>query len=148
MRLAVAAIGSALALGIAPAARAPSPVDPCSLLTTAQVSSAVGAPVQTGKPINTTGCSWTAASTKVMVTISFFVPGGYDKAKAANVPTVVKTTVGGVGDDAFYASMGAWTILTVKKGQTAFSVRVYGVTDQAKVKEIEKTLGADAAARM
>jgi hypothetical protein len=144
----IAAIGWALAIGTARGANAASTVDPCSLLTTAQVSSAIGGAAQAGKPIYTTGCSWSSTSPKATVTISFQNLGTYERLKAANSTMLVKTSISGVGDDAFYQSAGAWTTLTVKKGDAYFIVRVYGVTDQAKQKEIEKTLGAEAAAKL
>jgi hypothetical protein len=144
----VAALGYALAPGTTAGPHAPSPVDPCSLLTTAQVSSAIGGQAQAGKPIYSTGCSWSATSPKAMVTISFDNLGTYANMKAGRSPVVVKTSVSGVGDDAFYSTMGPTTTLTVKKGDTYFVVRVYGFPDQAKQQEIEKTLGAEAAAKM
>jgi hypothetical protein len=131
-----------------PAAYAASPVDPCSLLTTAQVSSAIGGAAQAGKPIYTTGCSWSSTSPKAMVTISFDNLGTYASLKDANSPMIVKTTISGVGDDAFFKSLGAWTTLTVKKGDAYFVVRVYGFPDPAKQKEIEKTLATEAAAKL
>ena len=83
-----------------------------------------------------------------MVTISFQNLGTYEHLKSANLPMVVKTPISGVGDDAFYTTAAGWTTLTVKKGDAYFVVRVYGVPDPAKQKEIEKALGAQAAARM
>lgn len=144
----IAAMGYALAIDAAHGASAESTVDPCSLLTTAQVSSAIGGAAQAGKPINTTGCSWSSTSPKAMVTISFDNLTTYEHLRAASSPVVVKTPISGVGDDAFYNTMGPMTTLTVKRGTTYFVVRVYGVPDVAKQKEIEKTLATEAAARM
>jgi hypothetical protein len=144
----IAALGFALAGGTAPGADAAPAVDPCSLLTTAQVSSAIGGAAQPGQPINKTGCSWSSTSPKAMVTISFDNLGTYASMKAGHSPVVSKTSVSGVGEDAYYSTMGPTTTLTVKKGDTYFVVRVYGFPDPAKQKEIEKTLGAQAAAKM
>jgi hypothetical protein len=144
----IAAIGYVLATGTIPGANAALHVDPCSLLTTAQVSSAIGGTAQAGKPISTTGCSWSSTAPKAMITISFDNLSTFANLKAASSPVVVKTPISGVGDDAFYNTMGPMTTLTVKKGATYFVVRVYGITDPAKQKDIEKTLGAAAAARM
>jgi hypothetical protein len=145
---AIAALGYALATGTVGGAHAASTVDPCSLLTTAQVSSAIGGAAQPGQPINTTGCSWSSSTPKAVVTISFQQLGTYEKLKAGQSPAIVKTSISGVGDDAFYSSLGPMTTLTVKKGDTYFIVRVYGIADPAKTKEIEKTLGVEAAAKM
>ena len=74
----IAALGYALAMGTIHGADAVSTVDPCSLLTTAQVSGAIGGAAQAGKPIYTTGCSWSSTSPKAMVTISFENLGTYE----------------------------------------------------------------------
>jgi len=144
----IIAMGTALAIGTARRADAESTVDPCSLLTTAQVSSAIGGAAQPGQPINKTGCSWSSTTPKAMVTISFDNLGTYASMKTGRSPVVTKTPVSGVGEDAFYSTMGPTTTLTVKKGDTYFVVRVYGFPDPARQREIEKTLGAEAAARM
>jgi hypothetical protein len=144
----IAALGYAIAAGTVRHANSGSTGDPCSLLTTAQVSSAIGGAAQPGRPINKTGCSWSSTTPNAMVTISFDNLGTYASMKAGRSPVVTKTPVSGVGEDAFYSTMGSMTTLTVKKGDTYFVVRVYGVTDQAKQKGIERTLGAEAAARM
>lgn len=144
----IAALGYAIAAGTVRGAHSGSTGDPCSLLTTAQVSGAIGGAAQPGQPINKTGCSWSSTTPKAMVTISFDNLGTYATMKAGRSPVVTKTPVSGVGDDAFYSTMGPTTTLTVKKGDTYFVVRVYGFPDQAKQREIEKTLGAEAAAKM
>ena len=144
----VAALGSALAIGSIDAGRAVSAVDPCTLLTTAQVSGAIGGTAAAGKPIGTTGCSWSTNAPKATVTISSWVPTGFAHQKAASSPGIVTTPLSGVGDDAFYKEAAGFTTLTVKKSNTAFVVRVYGFPDSAKQRQIEKTLATDAAAKL
>jgi hypothetical protein len=124
-------------------------VDPCSLLTVAQVSAALGDKVDAGKPIYTDGCSWHAASARTMVTIKFETVTFFSELKTRIHPGIAHTPVAGVGDDAFYLSMGT-TIsnLTVKKGNQAFVVRVYGVSDQAKQRDIEKAIAKAVVAKM
>lgn len=139
---------AALAIGTGRRAEALVRADPCSLLTTAQVSSAIGGQAQPGKPIYTTGCSWSSTSPNAMVTISFDHLSTFDSLKAASSPVVQKTIITGVGDDAFYKTLGAMTTLTVKKGKTYFVMRVYGISDPAKVREIERTLAISAAAKL
>ncbi|MGH7523259.1 MAG: hypothetical protein ACREK8_03045 [Gemmatimonadales bacterium] len=146
--VAVATAAAVLAIGTAPRAHASSLVDPCSLLTTAQVSSAIGGQAQAGKPIYATGCSWSSTAPKAMVTISFDKLATFDSLKAASSPVVQKTMVSGIGDDAFYKTMGPMITLTVKKGGTYFVMRVYGISDPAKVREIERILATDAAAKL
>ena len=143
-----AAVGCALAIGIVRGADVTSPIDPCSLLTTAQVSSAIGGAADAGKPIRTTGCQWSSRSPKAMVTILFEDPNTFASMKAASSPGIVKTPLAGVGDDAFYKSLGTFTTLTVKKGHVMFVMHVYGFPDAAKQKEIEKSLATDVVARL
>ncbi len=58
---------------LGPAAVAAQPASgPCALLTSAQVSSALGVTVGAGAPIATTGCAWTAP--KFMVTLALMAP--------------------------------------------------------------------------
>jgi len=64
------------------------------------------------------------------------------------LPGIPKPAVGGIGDDAFYALVGPYATLSVKKGNTVFIVRVYGVPGQAKQESIEKALAKDVLARV
>ena len=147
----IAAIAAAVALlssGTARRADAAVQVDPCSLLTMAQVSSAVGGTVKPGSPISTTGCSWSSESPRAVVTISFALVASFARLKAASSPAVQKSAMSGVGDDAFYSTLGPMTTLTVQKGNTAFVMHVYGIADPARQKEIEKTLATTAASKL
>jgi hypothetical protein len=63
-----------------------------------------------------------------------------------------RTPVSGLGDDAFYTTMGSapgkeLATLTVKKGSTAYLIKVYGptVTDQMSA---EKTLAGNVLANL
>ena len=116
---------------------------PCSLLTSAQVTAAVGVNVGTAQPIATTGCSWSAPH--MIVTVSLWGGSKWDQMKTP-VPGMNRTAVSGLGDDAFYTTMGPASgkqtaTLTVKKGSTAYLIKVYGpnVTDQMSM---EKALAA------
>jgi hypothetical protein len=143
----------ALAAGSARAAQADAASDPCALLTPAEVSTVVGATVAAGQPIGTTGCSWTATTPthptgpKVMATLSLMDGAAYAGMKAA--PTrMTKTTLSGVGDDAFYATAVALTTLSVKKGAVTFVVRLYGVQGNDKQMAMEKALALDVLAKL
>jgi hypothetical protein len=83
-----------------------------------------------------------------MVTIALESDSMYMAMKAAKSPMIVNTAISGVGDDAYYKTLGVTSTLTVKKGNTVFVVRVYGITDPSKQREIEKTLATDVAARL
>jgi hypothetical protein len=121
--------------------------DPCALLTPAQVSAILGAPVAPGQPIATTGCSWSATGTKMFTTISMLDPNTFAAAKTPRAG-LTKTPVTGIGDDAVYTTVGPFVTLSVKKGTTAFVLRVYGVTDQDKQRALEKSLALDIVANL
>lgn len=129
--------------GVARAAPAP-----CGLLTPAQVAAAVGGSFGPGQPIGTTGCSWTSEKPHVIVTVSLWPPGEWDRMKAGPLPGTTITPAGGVGDDAFYATLAQYTVLYVKKGQTVFLFKIYGVADKAKQMSAEMTLAKEALAKV
>jgi hypothetical protein len=129
-----------LACGVALAALGLSAVEaradpaPCSLLTSAQVTAAVGASVGAAQPISTKGCSWSAPH--MIVTLSLWDGSEWEQIKAP-LPGVTKIPVSGLGDDAIFATLGPapakqYATLSVKKGNTAYVFKVYGpaVTEQ------------------
>ena len=130
-------------------AAAQSGVAPCSLLTSAQVTAAVGVSVGAAQPIATTGCSWTAPH--IIVTLSLWDGSKWDQMKTP-VPGMNRTAVSGLGDDAFYTTMGPASgkqtaTLSVKKGSTAYLIKVYGpnVTDEMSM---EKALAGNVLAKL
>ena len=130
-------------------AAAQSGVAPCSLLTSAQVTAAVGVSVGAAQPIATTGCSWTAPH--IIVTLSLWDGSKWDQMKTP-VPGMNRTAVSGLGDDAFYTTMGPasgkqFATLSVKKGSTAYLIKVYGpnVTDEMSM---EKALAGNVLANL
>jgi len=144
----IACICLSAALGSRTAA-AQSAAAPCSLLTSAQVTAAVGVSVGAAQPIANTGCSWTAPH--MMVTVSLWDGNKWDKMKTP-VPGMNRTSVSGLGDDAFYTTMGSapdkqFATLSVKKGSTAYVIKVYGpsVMDQMSM---EKTLAGNVLANL
>jgi hypothetical protein len=139
-----------VAVVLARGAVAQAPKDPCTLLTPSQIAGALGVKdVGAGAPIGKTGCSWSShdASNKAVVTLSFWKPEGFAAMKAP-LPNVTKTSASGIGDDAVFSTIGAFTTLSVKKGGAVFLVKAYGVPDQAKQEAIEKTLAGDVIAKL
>lgn len=136
---------AALALGLATAQAAPAP---CSLLSSAQVTAAVGVTVGTAQPIANTGCSWSGPH--MIVTLSLWDGSGWDKMKTP-LPGATKTPVSGLGDDAIYSTLGPaekqYATLSVKKGGTIYLFKVYGpsVTEQMAM---EKVLAGNALAQL
>ncbi|MEO7207831.1 MAG: hypothetical protein ABI356_08705 [Steroidobacteraceae bacterium] len=122
---------------------------PCSLLTSAQVSAAVGVTVGAAQPIANTGCSWTAPH--MIVTVSLWDGSKWERMKTP-MPGMNRSSVSGLGDDAFYTTMGPASgkqiaTLSVKKGATAYLIKVYGpaVTEQMSM---EKTLAGNVLAKL
>jgi hypothetical protein len=123
--------------------------EPCKLLTPAEIGGALGATFAAGEPIGTTGCSWSSATPHMIVTVSLWPPTEWDRIKAGGgIPGTKITPVSGLGDDAFYAAIPQYVVLYVKKGQTVYLFKVYGVKDQAKQMSVEKTLAGDALKRL
>jgi hypothetical protein len=118
--------------------------EPCKLLTPAQVGAALGGIFGAGQPIGTTGCSWDQQKPHVIVTVSLWPPKEWDRMKASPVPGTTNTPATGLGDDAFYTTVAQYTVLYVKKGQTVYLFKVYGVADKAKQMSAEKTLALEA----
>src|SRR5512142_3276238 len=58
---------------------------PCTLLTQAQVSAALGVAFGPAEPIGTKGCSWTSEKPHEIVTLSLWPPAEWDRIKASSV---------------------------------------------------------------
>ncbi len=109
---------------------------PCTWLTQEQVSSALGAKVGTGSPINTNGCSWTAP--KTTLNLSTASQALFDGAKRGS-----KTAAPGLGDDAFFTGTDGFVTLWMKKGSTFVFLRIYGLPQseaQPKLTTLAKTV--------
>ncbi len=131
--------------GTVPAVAAPSAADACSLLTQAQVGSALGASVGAGAwvaPTFKTTCTWRAAPGGGYVTLMMEGLDAFQAGKVAYVKTIVVTPVSGIGDDSYYLAVGNNVGLIVKKGATAFKVAVYGEESLDQKEAIEKALAA------
>jgi len=120
--------------------------DACTLLTTAQVSAALGTSVEAGKPLVASSprvCGWAPPGGPQIggkkLTVTLLTAKSFEMSKTP-VNNVEKAPLSGVGDDAIYiTSGGLGTGLNVKKGNSAFQVRVGGFTTEQE-KEIEKSL--------
>jgi hypothetical protein len=120
---------------------------PCNLLTAAQVGTAVGASVGAPQVIGTTGCSWSAPH--IIVSVSLWDASKWEQMKTP-LPGAAKTSVAGLGDDAFLTTIGKpdkqFVTLSVKKGATAYVFKVYGVSAPRQA-SMENTLAADVLAK-
>jgi hypothetical protein len=148
-RTVVAAIFAVSFAMVARSAGAQNPTDPCAQVTAAQVSSALGETVGPGRTGPPSTCTWVADKpTHQIVTLMFSPPGDWSSRKTRQMPGITKAPVSGVGDDAIAETLGNLTTLFVKKGNTVFMVRVYGVSDPAKQLTIEKPIAQAVAAKI
>jgi hypothetical protein len=150
---------SAMAVVLFMISRAPSAAsatdDACALLSQAQVSAALGVPVDAGKQIGPSSalCGWKQPNdpshTGNRVLLSIYRTLGkispVERFENGKIPMqgITKTPISGVGDDAYYIDTpGMGMGLNVKKGASSFQVRVYGFpADQ--IRAIEKTLALE-----
>ena len=136
---------STLALCNPPAASAQSNPDPCGLLTQAEVGAATGASVGPGHALGET-CNWTGTP---RVIVSLWYPGATMWQSIEHPNAMVKQVPApGLGDTAFYNTLGGFATLGVKKGTTDFVVKVYGITDLSKQMSIEKSLAQSVLTKM
>ena len=123
------------------------PTDACALVTTGQVSTALGGTVGPAKPLATGACQWTQqgkpGDVLFKLDINLVTPERFTRLKTVTIGTV--TNVSGLGDDAFYSTFTqghrTLTTLNIKKGSAAVTIRVSGGTKpveeyQAKEKTV------------
>jgi hypothetical protein len=123
--------------------------DACALITQTQVGAALEIPVDAGTPIGRpSACQWTGKGR--FATLTIIQPRGgkspvesFNAGKASTMPGIIVEPVGGVGDEAYYVYFNtkerSGLGLVVKKGSTAFEIRVYGF-ELDKAKSVAKTL--------
>lgn len=107
--------------------------DPCTMLTMAQVGSAINFTVNT-QTVADAGrtCSWTFADPNNMAafnaaTLTLIDPAMFSAMRAATDSGTTITPVASLGDAAFYTVVsGQGTSLNVEKGSRAFTVAVSG----------------------
>ena len=146
-RRGIVAIACALVAFVPPArAGGSAQTDPCSVLTADQVKTALGVEVAPGAPISKRACQWKAKTGRGLATVTLQSGDSWAKMKA--MPLAPPKPVSGVGDDAFIETFGKFSSLGVKKGNTVFIVKVYGVDDVAKQEAIETALAKNVAAKL
>jgi hypothetical protein len=102
----------------------------CSLVTTEQVTAALGSAVGVGKPMTDKACQWSQlgkGGDLLKLEVSLTTIDRYNKFKTASSATI--TTVSDLGDDAYYSTQTGKDVqvaLVIKKGETAAIVHVFG----------------------
>jgi hypothetical protein len=136
--------GSSGSAASATPAGAPKTLDACTLITADEAAAALGKPVDAGAP-PTPGAHSCLFSDKgvsadgVEISLTGIASFNPDQ-KSISGLTITK--VSGIGDGAYYVSMGAgYQVLNVRKGQTAFSASVLlkGASD-SQLQASERTL--------
>ena len=120
----------------------------CLLIAETQVSAALEIPVEAGTPISSPStCQWIGKGRFATLTIMQPLAGKspidrFNAGKTSKVPGITVEPVSGVGDEAFYVYFSGTTRalgLVVRKGNSAFEIRVYGF-EIDKAKSVAKTL--------
>jgi hypothetical protein len=125
MRLAVAFLVTTFAFA----------ADPCTLITADQVGTAVGVKMDLGKPIGTKTCSFASTAGKT-INVTVIEEDSFTRGKGGTLPGLKVTMASGIGDEAYYTDYGKLITLAVRKGKSAFLLRVYGIpTPQQESKE-------------
>ena len=131
--------------------------DPCTLLTAAEVNTALGITSRPGRPFlgshvscyfaADTGITMGAASVTVMV----LTPAAFQNQSHMG-GAMTAHPIAGLGDEAFYVSSGSYAKVLVRKGGGAVSVTIVpGQTSKASpaaVLEKEQALARKALARL
>jgi len=113
------------------------PADACALLTTGQVSAALGGAVGSPKALATGVCHWAQqgkpGDVLLNLDVNLITPEHFTRLKTVTIGTV--TEVSGLGDTAFYSTFTqgktTLTTLNIKKGTAAVTIRVSGGTKPA-----------------
>ncbi|MGA3057423.1 MAG: DUF3558 family protein [Candidatus Limnocylindrales bacterium] len=129
------------------AAGAPKALDACSLITTDEAAAALGEPVDPGT-VPTAGSSSCLFSGHPATGIDIsgveisITSGGDFNPNKKSISGLTITPVSGVGDAAYYVSIGAgYQVLNVQKGQTTFTVSVLKTNaSDSQLQSAEKTL--------
>jgi hypothetical protein len=120
------------------------------LLTQSQVGAALGGTVDAGKPLTSQTCHWgqqgTVGDALLKLDVTIITPDRFARMKAVTAGTV--TSVGGLGDDAFYATLKTanttLTTLNIKKGDAAVTIRVSGGSKPAEEYQAKEKAAAQA----
>jgi hypothetical protein len=133
------------------------PGDACTMLTDMQVSKELGVMVGAGSPIGApTSCQWAGKGKIATLTVNNVISGKtalerFETGKTSKLPGITIEPTSGVGDDAYYVFYSGTTRagmgLVVKKGKSAFEVRVYGF-DNDPAKPVAKSLAQIVAAKL
>ena len=134
--------------------------DACTYLSGAQIGAVLGVAIDAGQHIGPGGalCGWgepndpNHSGKHVLLTLYRAVGkiSPVDRFENGKTPIqgIAKTPVRGIGDDAYFIDTPGFGMgLNVKKGSSAFQVKVYGFSPD-QIKAFEMTLAQDVLARL
>lgn len=124
-------------------------MEACTLITQAQVGAALEVPVSAGTPIaKPSTCQW-AGKGRIATLVMMEPRAGksavdsFNAGKTSTLPGITVEPISGIGDDSYYVYLSGTTRaglgLVVKKGSSAFEIRVYGF-DVNQAKPVAKAL--------
>src|ERR1700759_5465513 len=124
----------------------------CDLLTPQEISAIVAAPMAAGVALNsaaTSSCRWQQSGVDafkaIIIVVSTKDVQAYEAGKGVRQPEAVS----GIGDDAYLTGKSlSYAVLSVKKGQSAFTITIRGLKDFAATKNAEEARAKVAAGRL
>jgi hypothetical protein len=125
------------------------PTDACAVLTQEQIRSVLGVAVDPGQPVSPTirtSCKWLQSGVDVIkaktVILSIKKTQAFEIAKSFNNGKFTMTPVAGIGDEAYLTSgtISYGAVISVRKGDAAFTITVRGYPDVATIAEKDKAL--------
>lgn len=125
--------------------------DACQVLTAAEISNALGVPIDAGTGAKVI-CFWRqtgqTGDNAVKVVLNFSQVDVFEREKAAK-GNVKVTAVPGIGDEAISVRSALGTSLLVRKGNTSIGLAVRNMRmGQGDLEAKERVLGASAASRI
>jgi len=123
------------------------PTVACSLLTTAEVTAALGTAVGAGRQSTKQDCQWWQegkGGDLLKLDVRLTTIETYNKFKTDKSVTI--TSVSGIGDDAYYATQTGndiQAVLCVRKGETAAIIHAFGGKKSvAEYQSMERAIAA------
>jgi hypothetical protein len=126
-----------------------SPTDACAVLTQEQIQSVLGVAVGPGQPVSPTirtSCKWLQSGVDTIkaktVIVSIKPTQAFEIAKSFHNGQFTMTPVTGIGDEAYLTSgtLSYGAVISVRKGDAAFTISVRGYPDVATIAEKDKAL--------
>lgn len=126
--------------------------DACSLITQAEVSAALGSPVQAGTYVMPTfknTCTWKYGTSMESVTLNIMSQSMFTASTKNSMGLLEVAPVSGVGDEAYFVTQANNTRILARKGSAGIKVQIYSKSlskDQVEAKE--KAIALTAVSRM